>query len=210
MEEFWNNRYREKEFAYGKSPNIFFKETLTKLDLSGKLLLPAEGEGRNAVYAAKIGLDVLAFDISKEGKTKALELAQSENVSIDYRVGELYQLNLKKNSFDALALIYAHFPKNVKEKLHKDLAQLVKPNGYLIIEGFSVNNLELRKKDPRIGGPADIEMLYSKQEIKETFKNFEVIQLNETLVELSEGSFHNGVASLIRFVGKKRSEIQPR
>lgn len=203
MKEFWNDRYKTKDFAYGKSPNVFFKDTLNKLNLSGKILLPAEGEGRNAVYASKNGLDVLAFDISEEAKTKAMQLAHTEGVKINYRVGELSQLNLKKNSFGSLALIYAHFPEKVKEKLHKDLADLIKPNGYIILEGFSINNLELRKKNPKIGGPGDKGMLFSKQEIKETFRDFEIIELDEKLVELSEGNFHNGLASVIRFIGKK-------
>lgn len=205
MEDFWNNRYKEKEFAYGTSPNVFFKNTINKLNLDGTLLLPAEGEGRNAVYAAKKGLNVLAFDISEEGRNKAVELARSEDVKIEYKVGELNQLDLKKNSFDALALIYAHFAANEKEQLHKDLAELIKPNGYLILEGFSVNNLELREKNPKVGGPANRDMLYSKQEIKDTFNNFEIIELEEAQIELKEGSFHNGIARLIRFIGKKMS-----
>ncbi|WP_323027464.1 class I SAM-dependent methyltransferase [Gelidibacter japonicus] len=203
MEDFWNNRYKEKEFAYGTSPNVFFKNTINKLNLDGTLLLPAEGEGRNAVYAAKKGLNVLAFDISEEGRNKAVELARSEDVKIEYKVGELNQLDLKKNSFDALALIYAHFAANEKEQLHKDLAELIKPNGYLILEGFSVNNLELREKNPKVGGPANRDMLYSKQEIKDTFNNFEIIELEEAQIELKEGSFHNGKARVIRFIGKK-------
>lgn len=205
MEDFWNNRYKEKEFAYGTSPNVFFKNTINKLNLDGTLLLPAEGEGRNAVYAAKKGLNVLAFDISEEGRNKAVELARSEDVKIEYKVGELNQLDLKKNSFDALALIYAHFAANEKEQLHKDLAELIKPNGYLILEGFSVNNLELREKNPKVGGPANRDMLYSKQEIKDTFNNFEIIELQEAQIELKEGSFHNGIARVIRFIGKKMS-----
>lgn len=61
MEAFWNNRYKEKEFAYGIAPNQFFKESINKLKIKGTILLPAEGEGRNAVYAAKKGLKVTAF-----------------------------------------------------------------------------------------------------------------------------------------------------
>lgn len=205
MKDFWNNRYKDKEFAYGKSPNLYFKNTIDTLSLEGTLLLPAEGEGRNAVYAAKKGLKVVAFDISEEGRNKAMALARSEDVEIDYKVGELNQLNLKKNSFDALALIYGHFPANEKEKLHKDLAELIKPNGYLILEGFSVNNLEFREKNPKVGGPANREMLYAKQEITDTFIDFEIIELEETLIELNEGNFHNGLASVIRFIGKKKA-----
>jgi hypothetical protein len=55
MKEFWNQRYAEAAFAYGSEPNAFFAEQLSKLE-PGKLLLPAEGEGRNAVFAAKNGM----------------------------------------------------------------------------------------------------------------------------------------------------------
>ncbi len=203
MKDFWNNRYKENTFAYGKNPNVFFKESLEKLNVSGKILLPAEGEGRNAVYAATKGLDVLAFDISEEGKNKAFKLADLENVEFTYLVGELNQLNIKKNSFDALALIYAHFPENQKKELHQELSELIKPNGYIILEGFSVNNLAYREKNPSVGGPANVSMLYAVEEIKNTFKNFEIIELQETEVELNEGQYHNGLACVIRFIGKK-------
>ncbi|AIY14117.1 class I SAM-dependent methyltransferase [Cellulophaga baltica] len=202
MEEFWNNRYKEKEYAYGEKPNAFFKETIEKLKLNGKLQLPAEGEGRNAVYASKKGIDVVAFDISSEGKIKAQELAEKQNVTIDYRVGEFEKHNFELNSFDALGLIFAHFPKN-KTILHEQMAELIKPNGYIFLEGFSANNISYRERNPKIGGPTNLEMLYTVEEMKTTFKNFEVILLEEKEIKLNEGSFHNGIASVIRYIGKK-------
>src|SRR6478735_10933655 len=90
--ERWNERYNKTGFAYGELPNIFLKEQLEKLK-AGKILFPAEGEGRNAVFAAKLGWNVSAFDISVEGKNKALQLAETNNVTIDYRLGELQALN---------------------------------------------------------------------------------------------------------------------
>jgi ubiquinone/menaquinone biosynthesis C-methylase UbiE len=202
MEEFWNNRYKEKEYAYGEEPNYFFKETIDKLKLNGKLLLPAEGEGRNAVYASKRGIDVTAFDISSEGKIKALELAKKQNVTIDYRVGEFEKHNFELNSFDAIGLIFAHFPKN-KTKLHKKMAELIKPNGYVFLEGFSSNNISYREINPKIGGPTNLDMLFTVDEMKTTFNNFEVILLEEKEIELKEGDFHNGLASVVRYIGKK-------
>ncbi|ALJ04536.1 methyltransferase [Pseudalgibacter alginicilyticus] len=202
MEEFWNNRYKKEEFVYGTEPNKFFKETIEKLNLKGDILLPAEGEGRNAVYASKKGLSVIAFDISVEGKNKAQKLANAANVKIDYKVGELHQLKFEPNSFDALALIYAHFPQNKKE-LNTQLAALVKPNGYLILEGFSTENLYYREKNPKIGGPSDINLLFTIEEIQTTFNNFETILLEQTEVELEEGDLHNGLANVIRYIGKK-------
>ena len=99
MEEMWNNRYANKAYAYGTDPNKFFKDSIQRFALSGDLLLPAEGEGRNAVYAAMHGFNVTAFDISIEGKKKALALANKHKVSIQYEVGLLPELNLNNEQF---------------------------------------------------------------------------------------------------------------
>src|SRR5579859_182874 len=88
----WDDRYRSEEFAYGEKPNNFLKEQLEKLPV-GAFLFPAEGECRNAVFAATLGWKVSACDISIEGKNKALRLAKANHVAIDYKVAELESLN---------------------------------------------------------------------------------------------------------------------
>jgi 2-polyprenyl-3-methyl-5-hydroxy-6-metoxy-1,4-benzoquinol methylase len=199
----WNDRYSNEEFAYGEEPNNFFKEQIEKLN-AGTILFPAEGEGRNAVYAAKLGLQVAAFDISEEGKNKALKLATANNVSIDYRVGELETLNYQAEQFDTIALIYAHFPAEIKSSIHKTLDKYLRQNGIVIFEAFSKKHLEYLALNDKVGGPKDIESLFSIEEIKADFPNYEIIQLEEKEIELNEGLFHNGKGSVIRFVGKKK------
>jgi hypothetical protein len=203
----WDDRYSNEEFAYGEEPNNFFKEQIEKLN-AGTILFPAvfpaEGEGRNAVYAAKLGLKVAAFDISEEGKNKALKLAAANNVSIDYQVGELETLNYQTEQFDAIALIYAHFPAEIKSSIHKTLDKYLRQNGIIIFEAFSKKHLEYLAINDKVGGPKDIESLFSIEEIKADFPNYEIIQLEETEIELNEGLFHNGKGSVIRFVGKKK------
>jgi ubiquinone/menaquinone biosynthesis C-methylase UbiE len=98
-------------------------------------------------------LEVSAFDISVEGENKALQLAQAENVSIDYHVGDFLKMDFPENHFDAAALIYAHFPLHFLADYHRRIARLIKPHGLVILEGFSKNNLPLRAKNPGIGGP---------------------------------------------------------
>ena len=201
--ERWNDRYSNEEFAYGEEPNNFFKEQIEKLN-TGTILFPAEGEGRNAVYAAKLGWEVAAFDISEEGKNKALKLAEANNVTIDYKVGELQTLNYQPEQFDAIALIYAHFPAEIKSHLHKTLETYLTKDGIIIFEAFSKKHLEYLAINDKVGGPKDIESLFSIEEIKADFPNYEIIQLEETEIELKEGLFHNGKGSVIRFVGKKK------
>lgn len=199
----WDNRYSNDEFAYGEQPNNYLKEHLEHL-APAKILFPAEGEGRNAVFAAKLGWEVSAFDISSEGKKKALRLAEKNNVVIDYKVGELQTLGYKEEQFDAIALIYAHFPAAIKSQLHKMLDTYLSKGGIVIFEAFSKSHLKYLAKNEKVGGPKDIESLFSVEEIKDDFSNYEIIILEEKVIELNEGIYHNGQGSVIRFVGKKK------
>ena len=199
----WNDRYSTDEFAYGEQPNNYLKEQLVQLE-TGTILFPAEGEGRNAVFAAKLGWEVSAFDISIEGKNKALQLAENNNVSIDYQVGELQELDYKAEQFDAIALIYAHFPSAIKSSYHKTLSNYLRKGGLLIFEAFSKQHLDYLAKNEKVGGPKEIDMLFSIEEIRADFENYEIIVLEEKEIELNEGLFHNGLGSVIRFVGRKK------
>ncbi|MDQ0641041.1 2-polyprenyl-3-methyl-5-hydroxy-6-metoxy-1,4-benzoquinol methylase [Pedobacter sp. W3I1] len=199
----WNDRYSNNEFAYGEQPNNYLKEQLTQLK-TGSILFPAEGEGRNAVFAAKLGWKVSAFDISIEGKNKAIQLAEDNNVSIDYQMGELQELDYKAEQFDALALIYAHFPSAIKSTYHKTLSNYLRKGGLVIFEAFSKKHLDYLAKNEKVGGPKEIDMLFSIEEIKSDFENYEIIVLEEKEIELNEGLFHNGQGSVIRFVGIKK------
>ena len=199
----WNDRYSKNEFAYGEQPNNYLKEHLEKLPV-GKILFPAEGEGRNAVFAAKLGWSVSAFDISMEGRKKALLLAEKNKVTIDYQIGELQSLNYNAEQFDAIALIYAHFQADVKSKYHKTLDKYLRKNGWIIFEAFSKNHLDYISKDERVGGPKEIGMLFSIEEVRLDFMNYEILELEEKEIELSEGVFHNGKGSVIRFAGRKK------
>ncbi|SFA44788.1 2-polyprenyl-3-methyl-5-hydroxy-6-metoxy-1,4-benzoquinol methylase [Pedobacter suwonensis] len=199
----WNDRYSTNEFAYGEQPNNYLKEQLTPLD-TGTILFPAEGEGRNAVFAAKLGWKVSAFDISTEGKNKAVQLAVHNQVSIDYQVGKLQDLNYKAGQFDAIALIYAHFPSSIKSTYHKTLSHYLCKGGLVIFEAFSKKHLHYIAANEKVGGPKEIDMLFSMEEIKADFEDYEIIVLEEKEIELNEGLFHNGLGSVIRFVGRKK------
>lgn len=201
--KYWDDRFRNKEYAYGKQPNNYLKEQLGKLE-TGKILFAAEGEGRNAVYAARLGWKVSAFDISMEGKAKALQLADEHDVSLNYQVGRLPELGYEDEQFDAIALIYAHFPANIKSDYHKLLDKYLARGGTIIFEAFSKSHLEYRMKNEKAGGPRDIKSLFSVEELRSDFANYEILELEEKEVELKEGLYHNGKSSVIRFVGRKR------
>jgi len=203
MKQFWEDRYKQNDFAYGEDPNSYFKNKITHLK-PGKILFAAEGEGRNAVYAATLGWDVYAFDISTEGRKKALQLAEKNNTEITYHIGELPALNFKEEQFDAIVLIYAHFPPSIKSRYYTLLSKMLKKGGTLIFEGFSKNHIAYRERNPNVGGPANIDALFSVEELKSYFQNFEFSELTEKEIELNEGLYHKGKASVIRCFGRKK------
>ncbi|MET3880239.1 methyltransferase domain-containing protein [Chitinophaga sp. OAE865] len=199
----WDNRYKNTEYAYGKTPNLFFKEWLEKFE-PGSILLPADGEGRNGVFAAQLGWRVTSTDLSAEGRSKALLLAEEQHVTIDYIVGDLEQLTFPPASFDAVALIYAHFAAGKKSLLHRKLNNFLKPGGIVIFEAFSKAHIHLKLADPKVGGPKDVDMLFSKAELTADFENYDIIMLEEAETLLEEGIHHTGKGAVVRFVGRKR------
>ncbi|MDD3322392.1 MAG: class I SAM-dependent methyltransferase [Paludibacter sp.] len=195
MENSWNQRYAQEEYVYGTEPNGFFKEELLKLQ-PGRILFPAEGEGRNAVYAATQGWKVVAFDSSFEAKKKAEKLALKNNVTIDYQISTIEDFENEEKSFDAIVLIYVHTDN--REENHRKLVKYLKPGRKLIIEGFSKNQLENNS-----GGPRNLSMLLSVEELKSDFKTMNDIQFSELDIELNEGLLHIGKASVIRVIATK-------
>lgn len=196
MKDFWNNRYDEETYAYGASPNLFFKEQLDLLPI-GSILLPAEGEGRNAIYALSKGWDVLAFDFSNAARKKAIRLAKNIGLNLDYQVVDVLNFDTDKK-FDVLGLSYAHFPTSIRTKAYQSLLQFLKPNGKVIFEAFSKEQLGKPS-----GGPKFEEMLFSIDEVKNEFKGLEFQILEKKTIQLNEGLYHNGEASVIRFMGTK-------
>lgn len=198
----WNERYSNKAFAYGETPNLFLAEILPQFQ-AGTALFPAEGEGRNAVYAAQKGWKATAFDISEEGKKKAMQLAQKNNVTIHYELGSLHTLAFESASFDAIICIYAHFPPHLKAEYYSMFDRFLKPGGIVIFEAFSKKHLEYNSINERVGGPKDADSLFSIDEVKSYFPPYDAIILEEKTIELKEGLYHNGQGSVIRFVGRK-------
>ena len=197
---FWNERYQNNETVYGLLPNVFFKHSIDKIN-TGKLLLPAEGEGRNAVYAAKNGWDVTAFDYSEVAKEKALKMAMSHQVTFVYQTTNFLSFQAEPASMDAVALIYAHMPPEIRSEFHHKVAYWVKKGGYVILEAFNPLQLELQS-----GGPKDVSMLYIQEMLKNDFPehDWKIELLETTETELSEGPFHEGKAQVIRLLACRR------
>ena len=203
QKDFWDQRYGERAYAYGETPNVFFWEQLLKLS-PGRMMLPAEGEGRNAIFAARHGWEVVAFDQSIAGRDKALRLAEKYGVSIEYLVGEFQTLSFAKEHFDVIGLIYAHFSAGAKSGYHSMLNAYLRPGGTVVFEAFSKAHLAYNTQHPAAGGPKDVAMLFSEEELRKDFPHYEMLQLQEELIHLKEGLYHNGQSAVVRMVARKQ------
>ena len=116
----WNERYANPEYAYGTEPNTFLRQNAHRL--SGPVLSLAEGEGRNSVYLASLGFDVLGVDSSSVGLEKAQKLARSRGVQIRTEVADLATYNPPPDTFRSVISIYCHLPKAIRRELHHRIA----------------------------------------------------------------------------------------
>lgn len=197
MKEFWNERYGQEKYAYGLLPNEFFKNQLSLLP-SGSMLLPAEGEGRNAVYAALEGWDVEAFDFSDAAIKKALHLAIQNKVTINYQTSTFQDFKVKLGHYDAVGLIYVHMPSDQRSIFHQKMISSLRPGGKIILETFEKRQLGLLS-----GGPKSLDMLYSIEELEHDFASMKIEQLAYESTNLDEGSYHSGLAKVVRMVATK-------
>jgi len=198
MKEMWDERFGGQEYVYGKEPNRFFKEQLSLLS-PGNLLMPAEGEGRNAVYAASRGWSVDAFDYSKSGYQKALSLAKEMDVKINYELSDFNTFHFKSSWYDAIGLVYFHVPGESRQIMHQKIIDSLAPGGKIILEAFHTSQL-----GNNTGGPQSLDFLFDEQKLKNDFKDLFIEKLEVYTATLDEGLYHQGEAHLIRFVGMKQ------
>lgn len=197
MKEMWNTRFANNEFIYGKEPNLFFRNEIEKLS-PGKLLLPGEGEGRNGVFAAKLGWAVDAIDWSDSAKNKAEFLAEENKVKINYIINDLSVHNPKANYYDAVGLIFLHMHPELREDIHRKVVNSLKCGGVVVLESY-----EKEQINNSSGGPKDLDLLYSLEEIFTDFSDLNIISFSKETIELNESPHHQGRAEVIRYVGLK-------
>ena len=193
----WDERYSTYVTVYGHEPNAFFADSLIKLP-AGKLLLPGEGEGRNAVFAARRGWNVDAFDYSEAARIKALARARESNTSFYYTTADIHDLILPPETYDAIGLVYIHLEPETRRNFHHRIIKSLKKGGHIILEAFSKNQLHNIS-----GGPRDERLLYSLKDLADDFSGLNVVVLEEQRIRLNEGPFHQGKADVIRMLASR-------
>lgn len=201
MSEFdrWQGRYGVPDYIFGKGPNYFLASCKHLLPESGKALAVADGEGRNGVWLAQQGLDVVSLDFSPEGQKKAAALAQEQGVSLAIVNGDVHNWDYPQDGFDVVAEIFTQFSSPAERKLKWDgMKKALKPGGLIIIQGYTPKQLEYKT-----GGPGKLENLYTSAMLKEAFAGFTDMQIVEEELEMHEGSGHGGMSAVVNFTARK-------
>ena len=110
---------------------------------------------------------------------------------------DIHQYQATK-SYDTIGLIYIHLPPADRIVFHQKIIESLAPGAMLIMEAFSKEQIHNQS-----GGPKAIEQLYSITELRHDFERLDIIELEEVEIELDEGLFHQGRASVIRLCAKK-------
>jgi len=193
----WDERYREPGYAYGTMPNDFIIAVSDRIPRN-RILSLAEGEGRNAVYLATLGCTVTAVDSSAVGLCKAEALAAERNVAITTVVADLAEFKIKPEQWDGIVSCYCHIPSSIRAPLHQAAVRGLKPGGVFVLEAFSKEQLAYDS-----GGPKDIDMLMSLDDLKNELAGLEFIRATTLERDVREGTRHTGLASVVQIFAVK-------
>ncbi|MDX3904070.1 MAG: class I SAM-dependent methyltransferase [Pigmentiphaga sp.] len=197
----WDQRFSQPGYKYGTDPNRFLVEQESRLPAGSRVLLPGDGEGRNSVWLASRGHQVLAVDNSQVGLDKAVSLASARGVTITTLNVDLAQWTPPAATCSGVVLIYVHLPAGIRRAAHRRLAQSLAPGGWLILESFHPRQMAYQS-----GGPRDPDMLGDLASVREDFAPLleEVLGWEGEII-LDEGEGHRGPAFVTRYVGRMRT-----
>ena len=194
----WNEKFSGKEYSYGTEPNDFLRSVADKIKSNGEVLSLCEGEGRNSVFLAQQGFQVLGVDGSSVGLEKAKQLAEELGVVIETQVANLADYEIEPEKWDAIVMIFGHLPKELRKKVNAKIVKGLKKEGVFILEGYSPKQLPLNT-----GGPKDISMLYDLVEVNSELEGLDFEIAHEIEREIIEGKGHTGHGFVVQILGRK-------
>lgn len=196
----WDERYAGDEYHFGTEPNAFLRSQQKLLKPAMSCLAVADGEGRNGVWLAEQGLQVMSLDSSPVAVAKAKKLAQQRGVQVKFEVADLLAWECGENCYDVVVAIFIQFASpEQRSKLFAHLKRALKPGGLFMLQGYTPRQLDFRT-----GGPSQADNLYSESILRNAFADMDILHLSEHVSFISEGAGHYGVSALIDVVARKR------
>lgn len=201
MSEFerWESRFSSPDYVFGKAPNAFLKNHAHLLKRGQKALAFADGEGRNGVFLAEQGLDVLSIDFSPKALAKAQALAHERGVKLRTERADIFKWAWPPAAFDVVIGVFVQFaPPDLRRQVFDSIKKTLKPGGLLLIEGYRPEQV-----DYKTGGPPERENMYTRKLLEESFGDFASLDIKEYDSVVEEGAGHKGMSALIDLVARK-------
>jgi len=193
----WDERYSAEEYVYGITPNTFLEENVKTIP-KGSVLSLAEGEGRNAVFLAKLGYSVTAVDSSLVGLNKARKLAEANNVEVDIVQADLADYDVGENKWDGIVSIFCPLPSTIRRTLYKKVMTGLKQNGIFLLEAYTPQQLTYGT-----GGGNSVDAMQTCASLREELGGLKFLHLKELEREVIEGVYHTGLASVVQAIAAR-------
>ncbi len=197
--DFWNERFAAEAYVFGTAPSVFLQENAQVIPPGSRVLVPADGEGRNSVFLAQQGHTVVATDIAEEGIAKARKLADKAGASVDFQLLDLQGWDWPEAAFDAIVGIFIQFaPPAFRDEIFAGMKRAVRPGGVVLLHGYTPKQLEFRT-----GGPPNLDHLYTDALLRDAFDGWEILRLESYERDLDEGAGHSGRSALVDLVARR-------
>ncbi len=201
MASMWDERYAGEEYLFGTEPNAFLVAQRHLLQPGMSCLAVADGEGRNGVWLAQQGLQVLSVEASAVALEKARKLAQARGVQIEFEQADLEHWQWGENRFDLVAAVFIQFAAPaLRAQMFENIKRCLKPGGLLLLQGYTPRQLEFKT-----GGPPVAENMYTEAMLQEFFSGMQWLHFAEHDSEIHEGAGHYGMSALIDLAARKRA-----
>jgi protein-L-isoaspartate O-methyltransferase len=195
----WEARYSVPDYIFGKEPNYFLAKCKPLLPASGRVLAVADGEGRNSVWLAELGLDVHAIDFSPTAQDKARALARERGVEVILELADVHNWAYPEAAYDVVCEIFTQFSTPEERALKwAGMRKTLKPGGLLIIQGYTPKQLVYGT-----GGPKQLDQLYTRPLLEKAFAGFQNMVITEEELEMHEGTSHGGMSAVIGLTCQK-------
>ena len=197
--ERWNERFAREGYLFGTEPNAFLAAQKHLLQPGRNALAIADGEGRNGVWLAEQGLDVVSTDFSPIALNKARELARQRGVTLTTELADIETWAWEPDRYDVVAAIFIQFAgPELRDTIFRGIRRTLVPGGLLLLQGYRPEQLRYGT-----GGPPCAQNMYTAELLRAAFADLEILRLEEHDSPMREGQGHDGMSALVDLVARK-------
>jgi tellurite methyltransferase len=150
----------------------------------GRALDVACGKGRNALYLAGLGFDVVAMDISSVALAAGRSRAEARQLTIDWQQIDLEQVQLDEAAYQ-LVVSFNY----LQRSLMPQIKRAVKIGGHVIYESYLIDQKE-------IGHPKNPAYLLGHNELLDSFRDLRILYYREgKFVDADAASYRAGIVA---------------